>query len=148
MSLEKCTFKNTKSLNELIVPGEYKAKVLKVHDGDTVWVAYKNETIGLIKAKVRFNRIDAPEMKGYKGEPVADANARKTAALESKHVVESLIDGKIITLRITSLDQYSRILGDIIVDKKDWPTSIPSYTEEKYVDLSTFMLLGGYAVEY
>jgi endonuclease YncB( thermonuclease family) len=160
MSLEECTFTNIPSLNELIVKGQFDAKVLKVYDGDTVWVAYKNERLGYIKTKVRLNRIDAPEIKGNKNETKEEAQARKSSAEYSKRIVSELINGKIIKLVITGLDQYSRVLGDILIDEQQWLSSYiggkfkmdDSYKRVvdgvNHVDLSDFMLYGGYGKKY
>lgn len=158
--LEKCTFANTSSIDEMIVKGQFDAKVLKVYDGDTVWVAYKNERLGYIKTKVRLNRIDAPEIRGHAGESSFDKDIRKEKAETSRNVVSELVGGKIVKLIITGLDKYSRILGDILIDEKQWSeTNIGSsfklheQYEEKvsgtnYVNLSNFMLYGGYAEKY
>ncbi len=145
MLLEECTKKNTKSLNDFIKPGTYKAKVIDVYDGDTVWVAYKNEHIGIIKSKVRLNRINAPEIRGKKGESEFAKKTRLENARRSKDIVNQLIGNKIVTLVISGLDKYSRILGDIIISEKDFQEVSDCHGD---VDLSTFMLQGGYAVEY
>jgi len=147
MLLEECTKNNTKSLNDLIKPGTYRAKVLDVYDGDTIWVAYNNESIGLIKSKVRLNRINAAEIRGNKNESELQKQARVKSAKRAKDIVSQLVNGKIVTLVITKLDLYSRILGDIIIDREDFQQVVNDGGTGN-VDLSTFMLQGGYAEEY
>jgi endonuclease YncB( thermonuclease family) len=160
MTLENCTFANTTSIDEFIVKGEFDAKVLKVYDGDTVWVAYNNAKLGYIKAKVRLNKINAPEMRGHASETAEERDIRKSKANASRMVVEQLTNGKIVKLLITGLDKYSRILGDILLNEEQWYgsyignayKSIPECEQKlhdsTYVNLSNFMLYGGYAVPY
>lgn len=138
---------NTPSMNDFIEFGLYDAKVLKVYDGDTIWVAYENKKLGLIKAKVRFNRINAAEIKKRKGqvENEEQKSDRLKKAHKARDFVDSVIGGKLIKINITSIDtQYDRLLADILVT----PEQLSINTKDEFVDLSNFMLLGGLVEKY
>lgn len=147
MLLTECTMLNTPSMNDFIEFGLYDAKVLKVYDGDTIWVAYENKKLGLIKAKVRFNRINAAEIKKRKGqvENEEQKSDRLKKAHKARDFVDSVIGGKLIKINITSIDtQYDRLLADILVT----PEQLSINTKDEFVDLSNFMLLGGLVEKY
>ena len=152
--LQSCTAKNTKSFEDYIPRGEIDAKVLSVYDGDTIWVAYINPTLGVpIRAKVRFTRIDAPEIRGKKGESAADKKARLLAANRSKDVLAYIVQDRIVRLNIVDIDKFGRMLADVLVPETDWLRNgllgdVESRESGRYVDLSSFMLKGGYAATY
>lgn len=148
--LQNCTKANTKSLEDFIPKGEISAKVLDVYDGDTIWVAYLNPYLNVpIKSKVRLTRINAPEIRGKSGESAKDKKDRSTAANKSKDMVSYIVHGKIIKLNVLGLDKYSRLLCDVLVPEEEWvKTGLEGEVVNKYVDLSNFLLKGGYAVEY
>ena len=72
---------------------QYRAKVIKVIDGDTIWVKSKNKHI-----KIRLSYIDAPELKQVYG-------------VRSKNFLSKLI------LKISSLEVLS-IAGILIWDSR------------------------------
>ena len=147
MSLSECTLLNTPSMNDFIEFGVYDAKVLKVYDGDTIWVAYNNKKLGIIKAKVRFNRINAAEIKKRKGqiENEEQKKERLVKAHAAREFVDRVIGGEIIKINITSIDtQYDRLLADILVT----PKQLKVNSTDNYIDLSNFMLQGGLVEKY
>lgn len=104
MSLEKCTEENTPTFS---IGGEYaKAKVLRVVDGDTAYVAVKLPKFGLVKIKVRLVGIDAPETR-------TKNLAEKDAGLRSKKELREMIEGKIVRLVAGSFDNFGRVLGHL-----------------------------------
>lgn len=152
--LDTCTFGDVKSLNDLIPkPGYYDAKVIKVYDGDTIWVAYYNANLGMyLKSKVRFTEINAAEIRGNKDESSEERLQRTTDAHRAKQLVEDLIGDKIILIELVALDKYSRMLCNIFVPREIWPAdrNAPNvkYYDREYVNLSKYMLDAGYAVRY
>jgi micrococcal nuclease len=84
---------------------EYKAKVLDVHDGDTITAMVDLGFHIQIEVKVRFFGINAPELKGD----------TKNKALISKNRVIDLILNKDIIIKThkDKQEKYGRWLGDI-----------------------------------
>lgn len=152
--LSNCTFDNTKKLEDLVHSGIYEAKVVKVYDGDTVWVVYNNPYIGPLKSKVRFTRINAAEIRGNKDETPDEKTIRVRESSRAKQFVEKIIGDKIIKIRVLQFDKYSRLLSDILVPKSVWMESglpIEKITIEggqEYIDLSDYMLDHNYAILY
>jgi endonuclease YncB( thermonuclease family) len=77
-------------------------KVVGVHDGDTATVLDADKT----QYKVRFNGIDAPELKMDFGQ-------------KSKQNLSDLIFGKEVTLVFGKKDKYGRLVGNIFINGKD-----------------------------
>ena len=71
------------------------AKVLKVVDGDTVYVKYAEQTL-----KLRLLNIDAPEL----SQPYGN---------KSQFYLKSLIDSELIDIETTGQDRYKRFLTTI-----------------------------------
>jgi micrococcal nuclease len=77
-------------------------KVTSVHDGDTLTgINESNEQV-----KVRLDAIDAPEL----SQPYGQASRK---ALGEK------VFGKVVTVTTKKRDQYGRVIGHVIVDKRD-----------------------------
>lgn len=77
-------------------------KVVGVHDGDTATVLDADKT----QYKIRFNGIDAPELKMDFGQ-------------KSKQNLSDLIFGKEVTLVFSKKDKYGRFVGNIFINGKD-----------------------------
>lgn len=94
---------------------EYKAKVLDVHDGDTITAEIDLGFHVNIEAKVRFYGINAPEITG----------ATRDAGLRSKQRVIDLISGKDIIIRTKKdkQEKYGRWLGEIYLPNNDTPVN-------------------------
>ena len=78
----------------------FEAKVISVHDGDTITVR-TDETI-----KIRIDGIDAPELK----QPYGQA---------SKQAMSGLVYGKTVTIKPGKKDRYGRLLARVETDGKD-----------------------------
>ncbi len=76
---------------------QYEAKVIKVIDGDTVWVKSENKHI-----KIRLSYIDAPELKQVFG-------------IRSKNFLTELILDKNVQINANKKDRYNRHLGEIYI---------------------------------
>jgi len=78
----------------------FEAKVIAVHDGDTITVR-TDETI-----KIRINGIDAPELK----QPFGQA---------SKQAMSGLVFGQTVTVKPDKKDRYGRLLARVEIGGKD-----------------------------
>lgn len=86
-----------------LFPLSMRVKLLKVYDGDTVLLR-----TGSYRMKLRFSKIDAPEM----GQPILHKNL--DAGLLSKKCLEKWVrEGDYYELKMESYDIYGRILGDL-----------------------------------
>ena len=121
--LNKCTYNNTPTFNFKDI--STKAKVLKVYDGDTIWVAMYYQK-NPIKIKVRLNGIDTPEIRTKNLE-------EKEKGLLAKEYFKNLIGNKIVTLKCGNFDKYGRLLGDIYYLKQH---------------VNNIMIEKGYAIKY
>lgn len=101
--LKKCTCKNTQvfSFKNL----KTKAKVIKVYDGDTIWVAF-NYQGKYIRIKIRLDGIDTPELR-------SSNRIEKKKAIDARDYLKRMIDNRIITLHCGKFDKYGRLLGTI-----------------------------------
>ena len=82
--------------------GELVGRVTRVSDGDTLWVT---DARG-VRAKVRLDRIDAPESDQPWGK-------------ESAAYLKGLVDGKSVKVEWRKHDQYGRYLGIIWLNGRD-----------------------------
>lgn len=154
MGLKKINIKDWRDL----APLEGFARVMKVYDGDTFWLALSPtdpENISLINpitaetqsqlrlVNVRLAKVNAPELKG----PEA------VQGKASRDYVKSLIEDKIVRFRFgnfglyngESLDCYHRQIGLISVPVMIGGSANQSQT---WIDLSDHLLESGYAVPF
>lgn len=84
---------------------EYKAKVIDVHDGDTITAIVDLGFRVQLEIKIRFFGINTPEITG----------PSKSEGLKSKQRVIDLISGKDIIIKThkDKQEKYGRWLGDI-----------------------------------
>ena len=94
---------------------EYKCKVTRVVDGDTVDIVIDlGFGVWLHKERVRIYGIDTPESR-------TRDKIEKRFGLLAKEFVEQFVKGSSVILRTQKYDakgKFGRILGDIIVDDK------------------------------
>jgi endonuclease YncB( thermonuclease family) len=74
---------------------QYSAKVIKVIDGDTIWVKSNNKHI-----KIRLSYIDAPELKQVYG-------------IRSRDFLVNLVLDKKVQINTSKKDRYNRHLGEV-----------------------------------
>ena len=79
---------------------QYDATVIKVIDGDTIWVKKDNKHI-----KVRLSYIDAPELK-------------QNVGIRSRYFLSNLILDKNVQVNDNKKDRYNRDLGEIYIDNE------------------------------
>ena len=96
---------------------EYKCKLIKVIDGDTIDVDIDlGFGVWLRKQRVRLYGIDTPESR------TRDLDEKARGKLASKFLQDSIDNGKDIVLRSELKDskgKYGRVLGSIVVDDLD-----------------------------
>jgi endonuclease YncB( thermonuclease family) len=101
----------------------YPATVLKLVDGDTLWVKIYLGTRRWVKQKLRLRDLDAPELATPKG-------------LSAKRFVEALLARtKAVTICTTKPDKYDRYLADVF---------LKSYSREE-IFLNNALLTAGHA---
>ena len=76
---------------------QYEGRVIKVIDGDTIWVKTSNKHI-----KIRLSYIDAPELK-------------QTYGVRSKNFLTNLILDKNVQINANKKDRYNRHLGEVYI---------------------------------
>jgi len=82
-------------------------KVLKVYDGDTIWIAIKiNRSI--YKLSARLYGIDTPEMKPLKNKINRDIEIKN--AKKAKEFLSNLVLNKVILIECGKWDKYGRLL--------------------------------------
>lgn len=106
------TFKNTPLWT--LKGKKLKVKVLKVYDGDTIWIAIKLKG-KVYRLKVRLLGIDTPEMKPPKSQKNREKEIRE--AKKAKDFLENLVLNKVITIECGDWDKYGRLLGTLYKNK-------------------------------
>ena len=76
---------------------QYEGRVIKVVDGDTIWVKSSNKHI-----KIRLSYIDAPELKQSHG-------------VRSKNFLTNLVLDKSVQINTSKKDRYNRLLGEVYI---------------------------------
>ena len=118
-----------------------KCKVIKVYDGDTIWVS-----IILHGKTVKFNcrmlGYDSPEMKPLL--KIENREAIITKAKQAKDFLSNLILNKIVDVKFSGFDKYGRALSTIYI--KD-PDSTRILCANK-MDVNTLMIRKGHGYSY
>ena len=89
----------------LILGGnEMNCEVLKVYDGDTIWVktAGLPGSVGEVRIKIRMLGINAPEI-----------SKKQPGAIEAKEYLSNLILGKTVQCIFKDYDNFARVLGTV-----------------------------------
>lgn len=103
------TLKEEDCIDSLPIASGSVVKVLRVLDGDTIKIGFYRDGVGQ-KISVRCLGYDAPETHS------TDA-VEKAFALQSKEKLQTLIEGKLITLKTVTPDKYGgRVLADFSCD--------------------------------
>lgn len=102
--LHELTYKNTKPY----CPRPLQGKVVKVYDGDTVWVACVIDG-NATRVCVRMHGYDTAEMRTH------DA-AEKAAAIGARNALQDLVMDKVVQLSIQGQDKYGRLIAILTVD--------------------------------
>jgi micrococcal nuclease len=115
---------------------EYRAKVIKVIDGDTADVDIDlGFDVVLKKQRIRFMGIDTPESR------TSDEVEKMYGNMAKDFVKSFLKDGEYVTLKTFKDDRgkFGRVLGDF---------SVYDSEKDRYVDLTKLMIEKHHAVPY
>lgn len=85
----------------------FKAKVVDVHDGDTITIVFRPYT-EKIQLCARMNGYDSPELHPRKN--IANRNAEILAAEAAKNALKNKIGEKIVEIECHPFDKYGRLL--------------------------------------
>jgi micrococcal nuclease len=88
----------------------YRAKVLRIIDGDTAVLCIDKGMHEFAIEKVRLAGIDAPEMRPRVG-TTEQRDAEKVLAAKATDRLRELIDGEEIIIRTAKTGKYGRYLG-------------------------------------
>lgn len=114
------------------------AKVVKVYDGDTIWVTFYLHN-KIYKFNIRLYGIDTPEIKPPKNQENRDEEI--VAAKRSKKYLENLILDKIVVLELLGKDKYGRILAKVFIK-----SGILCFSNK--INVISDMINKGYGYEY
>lgn len=107
----------------------YNAEVVKVVDGDTLDLNVDLGFTVFTKIRIRLARIDAYEVRLYKG----TTEEEKAKGIEAREFVEQLAENaKSVVVNTTGRGKYGRWIAELIIDGKN---------------LSDVLLAKGYAVK-
>lgn len=89
----------------------FTAKIVKVHDGDTVHAVFIpfNDPANFV---IRLEGIDTCEINSKNED-------EKKNAINARNILSELILNKIVTLKCGSFDKYGRLLAKIYIDDID-----------------------------
>ncbi|RPJ57201.1 MAG: nuclease [Acidobacteria bacterium] len=86
---------------QLLFAGRFSGQCVGVSDGDTISVMWEDRAF-----KIRLEGIDCPE-------------GGQDFSNRAKQFTSDLVFGKVVTVRVTDLDNYRRMIGRVYVDGKD-----------------------------
>ena len=159
--MEEITYKNTKNYSDLDGITAF-GKVVKVYDGDTIWVAIDfnnlNHEVTTIKpgsnikkVKIRLARIDTPEIKGGKKAGKEKEEEIKNAKI-SRDYVSNLILNKNVLVKFGQLGKYLRPITEVFYYDEPQRSSISSSgnnnESKELINLYDELLLCGLAKEF
>jgi endonuclease YncB( thermonuclease family) len=90
------------SRDAVLVPNPLVARVVGVHDGDTITVLDQSNT----QYKIRLSGIDAPEL-------------HQDFGRRSKENLANMVFGKDVSITHDKVDRYGRIVGKIVLNNVD-----------------------------
>jgi endonuclease YncB( thermonuclease family) len=128
------TWQNTKEY----LPKPTHGKVIKVYDGDTIWIAqlYEGE---VYRFNIRMYGYDSPELRSKNAE-------EKLKALAAKEALSKLILNKMVRIEtIQKKEKFGRILAFIYLDG---PTGVPDPTVTYPLNVNEWMKKNGHGKEY
>ena len=112
----------------------YAAEILKVVDGDTLWVKIYLRPRQWVKQKLRLRDLDCPEL-------------ATPAGKAAKRFTESLVPaGTAVTICTTKPDKYDRYLADVFVDARGEKRAPQDYAPTGEIHLNNALLAASHAV--
>ena len=137
--LRNSTMENTPTFN--LPTKKIKCKVIKVYDGDTIWVSILLNS-KLVKFKCRMLGYDSPELKPLLKIKYRDSIIQKAQA--AKNYLENLVLHKIVDIKFSGFDKYGRALSTLYI--KD-PDSHKIHCPNK-IEVNTLMVRRGHGYSY
>jgi endonuclease YncB( thermonuclease family) len=162
--MQFASYANTKDWRDL-APLTGWCKIVKVVDGDTVWVAidlanpqlhpaHNINPVSLVRVDVRLARVNAPELRG-------SSEDEKTRAKAAKQFVSELVMDKYLWFEFgnfgltngESLDPFHRQIGELyfsncLQPKSESESSGRFIGGSHYGNLSDHLLRAGHAVPF
>lgn len=119
---------------------EYKAKVVRVVDGDTIDFDLQLGFHMTARIRTRLKGIDTPEVRGKEREE----------GLRSKaFVIVALNDAAEVVVRTHKTGKYGRWLADILYKTaKENPSTPEEAMDNGYINLNQLLLIKGLAKKY
>ncbi len=112
----------------------YPAELIRVVDGDTLWMKITLAGSLWIKEKLRLRGIDAPELSTPEG------------VAAKRFIISVLNQSRSITITTTKPDKWDRYLSDVFLEM---PKASPSGgTDGEVIYLNNHLLENGYAIRY
>lgn len=112
----------------ILIPEITEGKVIKVYDGDTIWVAAEHQG-KMYKFNIRVYGVDCPEMKGGTEETRAQAEKAKEFTINRifNHIVNiEIMTGKVIDGKEIK-DPYGRLIAKVFIDGRDLANELIVY---------------------
>jgi endonuclease YncB( thermonuclease family) len=104
--LKNCNYENTPTYS--LTGKRCKGKILKVYDGDTVWVALPIPN-DVYKYKARLFGYDSPEMRPSKEDEKHDEIVQSAIGAK-KRLQELICENELMDVELLEFDKYGRIL--------------------------------------
>ena len=121
---------------------EYRAKIKRVVDGDTVDVDIDlGFGVWLKKQRVRLYGIDTPESR------TRDLDEKKFGLMAKEFLKKELADGAILKTRLDGKGKYGRILGEFITVKEDTRPGV-TFGEKYRRNVNEYLIEQHHAVTY
>lgn len=120
-----------------------KCKILKIYDGDTLWLASTLFNDKLYRFNIRMLGYDSPEMKPLLNNPNRDSEI--IAAKSAKKFLEELILNKIVNVRFYDFDKYGRPLCEIYTNSTDKKCL---FSGREKICVNTLMIEKGHGYPY
>lgn len=96
---------------------EYKAKIIKVYDGDTFTFEVDLGFSIKVKERLRLARIDTPELRGDEREE----------GLKVRDYVRKLILNKTVTINVMKKGKYGRYITEVIYMGNGHPNNLSDH---------------------
>ena len=119
----------------------YKAKILRVIDGDTFTVLIDCGFETFVKTKIRLWGVDTPESRGK--------NKCERGTLVKSYMKEAL-QGKDVILSTIKKGKFGRYLGIIWIIEEDEKSFFGSFSGvfNQYICVNTWLIINNLATEY